>query len=550
MCALLFFQQSDEPYVMDEADFAGVVGAVADTGRPVYYRGEDLPFNVGIWHPPLYQYTAAGWQQIFGTSHTALRSYGFACVLASVLIGWLLLRRLFPRRPWLFVAWLGIFVLHPFVVQSALLPDIDSTVLVPLSLALCLGIIEAVIYRRRLMLLIAYFGFVLGLAFLAKLTTPIAFIPLVVVALAFATRSWRATIVGTAGSLGVAVAIFVTVWGSVAKLAHVEFTYPFTFTRASTGKRDLTVSERLYALWPSEIVIYWLTPLMLILTAIGVLAALRFWRTSTGQSLILLGIYVGLVVFTYNAITGPPFGFPKYYAPAVGPAVVLAVAPLAVLPRMRLSSRARSGPAALFAVLAGTVLICVCVLVYARRARFSTFPDLPWWLLLALVVTVCGGLWFATRPVRDWRDGAALIMASALIIVVVMNVGLAFQQRSAAGSTRYYPGERDLAETIEKVETLLDSSRALDRAQLLSAKDIGYGAGVRYFEDAAYLPDVERLSSLIRGRPDLVIVTRSTYDYSQIVWPEAFVRIRQLARPIWVSPHGFFTIWRVGRGER
>jgi 4-amino-4-deoxy-L-arabinose transferase-like glycosyltransferase len=96
--SLLFFQQSGELYVIDEAEFPLVAKAIADTGRPVYYRGEDLPANVGIWHPPLYAYTLGVWVELFGSSHVAVRSFGFACALIAAALGWLVIRRLFPER--------------------------------------------------------------------------------------------------------------------------------------------------------------------------------------------------------------------------------------------------------------------------------------------------------------------------------------------------------------------------------------------------------------------------------------------------------------------
>ena len=42
----------------------------------------------------------------------------------------------------------------------------------------------------------------------------------------------------------------------------------------------------------------------------------------------------------------------------------------------------------------------------------------------------------------------------------------------------------------------------------------------------------------------MLVVTRSKFDFSQLVWPDAFARIDELADPIWVSPSGDFTIWK------
>jgi len=553
--AWLFFQQASEQYVMDEADFAGVARAIAHTGRPVYYRGEDLPRLSGIWHPPLYQYTSGLWVWIFGTSHTALRSYGFFCAVLAAGLGYLVLRRLFPQRhPWLALVWLGLFLLHPYLVQSALLPDIDGTALVVLSLLVLWLAAETVVARRwRPATASVLFGVALGLAFLAKLTTPLALVPLVTAALALGYHSWRWALGGTALAAAVAAAVFCAVWGSISELANLSFTFPFTFTYSSavTKSGHPTLAERLHLLSPTTPVMFWLTPLLLAVFAAGMLVALRELRRPAEQVVLLCAAYAITVFVVYNEITGTPFGFPKYYAPALGPALVVAVAPLGLLApgTLALRRRLRTTTVAGIALALLAALSLAAYAEYRRRAVHSVYPGRPLWLLVGLGAAALVALIALVRPRRSPATVVAFLVVAALTTLATTNLGEAIYQSRQVTTVRYFPGELGQAQTVAEVRRLLGPAGER-HARLLSAKDIGYESGERYYEDLRYLPDPARLERLLRSHPDLVIVTRNDYDYSQLVWPQAFALIRREARPIWHSAGGMTEPWWVPRNQR
>jgi 4-amino-4-deoxy-L-arabinose transferase-like glycosyltransferase len=550
--SLLFFQQSTELYVIDEAEFPLVAKAIADTGRPIYYRGEDLSANVGIWHPPLYSYTLGVWVEWFGSSHVAVRSFGFACALIAALLGWLVIRRLFPdRHRWLGTAWLGIFLLHPYVIQSALLPDIDSTVLVASSMFALWVLTEAVVARRWSPLATScLFGVVLGVNLLAKLTTPIALIPLFIIGLALSTRSVRWTLGGTLIFSAVAAALFCAIWGGISAVAHLDFGYPFTFTYDSVVSRSgsKSLEQHIHELKPSPPVLFWLTPILLIAFACGTLSAIAAARRRAGQAVLLIAFFAAMVFFAYNVITGPPFGFPKYYAPALGPAAIVALAPFGLSSRAGVAWRhpwTRSLLGALVAAFAA--LVIASYLEYPHGSSVKLFPERPAWFLILAGLLVVAVLVVLVRPLqvrhqaRTWGLG---LLAATLVVLVGTNVATAMRQRSAAASVRYFPGERDFSVTITKLRALDLDHAALEHATLISAKDVGYESGVRYYEDGLYLSDPARLGKLLRSSPNMLMVTRNDYDFSAIVWPKAFATIRKVAHPIWVSPTGTFTIWK------
>jgi 4-amino-4-deoxy-L-arabinose transferase-like glycosyltransferase len=556
--SLLFFQQSKELYVIDEAEFPLVAKAIAQTGRPIYYRGEDLPANIGIWHPPLYSYTLAVWGQVFGFSHVAVRSFGYACALIAAAFGLLIVRRLFTDPTgWLDTAWLGVFLLHPYVIQSALLPDIDSTVLVASSMFALWVVTEVVVARRWTPLGASIiFGVALGINALAKLTTPIALIPLMIIGLALSTRSIRWTMAGTVIFSVVAAGLFTAVWGFIAGAARLDFWYPFTFTYQSVVSRSgsQSVEQHLRALWPGPSVLFWLTPLLLIAFIVGLLAALRVARGRTGQALLVIGAFAAMVFFAYNVITGPPFGFPKYYAPALGPMAIVAIAPFGV-PKGELFAWRRPCSPLHLSLAAALVVVIVSVgyLDYVPQTVQRAYPERSHWLLVAIGAVIAVALVVLVRrlPTRSWLFAwGSLAAATLLAVLVVTNLSTDMRQRSSPSSVRYFPGERDFSITVAKLRALTLNHASEERASLISAKDIGYESGVRYYEDDFYLGDPQRLGRLLRSSPEMLMVTRDDYDFSALVWPKAFRVIRRLAHPLWVSPSGTFTIWQTNTTAR
>jgi hypothetical protein len=259
----------------------------------------------------------------------------------------------------------------------------------------------------------------------------------------------------------------------------------------------------------------------------------------------LAALYALIVFFTYNEVTTPPFGYPKYYVPALGPALLVVLAPLAFLDVARLRRHTLSLLSGAVGGMALLGLVAIGYLEYARRHLLSTFPARPWWfLLLAGIAVLAGLLGLVFRNVRAPRELATVAVFAAVILLGAIDVSEALYQRSQPESVRYFPGERDEQVTIDKIRDLTLSQRAEKDAVLISGKDIGFEAGVRYYEDDLYLANVSSFAGLVRRHPGIWLVTRSMYDYSQIVYPRTFALLPRLARRVWVSPSGDFTIWR------
>src|ERR1019366_6119587 len=84
----LFAASGWKPLQLDNMDFPAVAKQTAATGLPVYYRGEENPRHLGLYHPPLYIYMLAFWIDLFGFGEIQVRIFGYMCAL---LHGWIVL---------------------------------------------------------------------------------------------------------------------------------------------------------------------------------------------------------------------------------------------------------------------------------------------------------------------------------------------------------------------------------------------------------------------------------------------------------------------------
>ncbi|MEI8195874.1 MAG: hypothetical protein WCI73_08200, partial [Phycisphaerae bacterium] len=130
---LLAAVQAPKKFILDEIDFPIVSQAASLTGTPVYYRGEANAALPGNYHPTLYIHSLAAFIKVFGYSEITVRLFGVVCVLLSLAFIAALARLWWPAQPGyrraFFYLFGAVFLLHPYVLASALLPDIDSTVL-------------------------------------------------------------------------------------------------------------------------------------------------------------------------------------------------------------------------------------------------------------------------------------------------------------------------------------------------------------------------------------------------------------------------------------
>jgi hypothetical protein len=237
---------------LDNADFAAAATAVADTGKPIFYRGENDPTELALWHPPLYVYLLGGWFKVFGVGPAQARTFGALCAISQ---GWIVLAMVatlfgpavrFAIEQWFW----AIYLLNPYTVQTATILDIDSTIYGPLLCSVLLATVRlnwrAGDMRKDLPSRWDYV-LVIGtivVALWAKLTTILLVIPFVFLLLSRHWGPWRAarfTILASAG----AGALFLVTYFAYGATLHLDVRYTFGFlvysflTRGSSGHSGL-----------------------------------------------------------------------------------------------------------------------------------------------------------------------------------------------------------------------------------------------------------------------------------------------------------------------
>lgn len=238
--------QLSKPYVYDEAAFAFAGHAVASTGLPWSNLGHlqtlvpgdfSERFNWALWHPPLYVFALGEAYRRLGETESSARLLGIACnAIAAGLIFVTSIAVIWPvsrGAPIYAAVASGLYMTNPFVLQSALLLDIDGTVLVA-TISLAMLAYTLVLGNPRPLrhpISVAFLLFAMAtvtFSLWAKMTSILA---LVGVATAYRIvgrpwRPWRLLIeipVIAGGGLG----LFLGTWWLVASRMGMPFDFPF-----------------------------------------------------------------------------------------------------------------------------------------------------------------------------------------------------------------------------------------------------------------------------------------------------------------------------------
>ena len=504
--------QVRESFVIDEMEFPRVAEAVAETGRPVYYRGEESPTHLGIFHPPLYGYTLGAWIALFGFSEAAVRLFGVLLMVGTAWTGVRIVKLLGLARQWGPPAFLALFLLHPYVIQSALLPDIDGTVLLFATVLLFYEITRVARKEDSVRNSAMRLGLALALAMAAKLTSVIV-IPALFVGILFG-RGLKRAVVLTGLSTVVGGSVFLIAWWTLASIADLPFAFPFEFTIQSGlkgGVSEAGVGELLRRLIPAQSTIYWLGVLLPAMAIVGTGILLAQWKSHAHRRVTLVFSLwsFGAIAF-FSLISGAPFGFPKYYIAAIPTMAIVGIVPVdAVLEQAAPRSSSRWLGLALVLVLAG-----VSGWQFAQvsdQARYA-WPGYLWTVALVVLSALVmasvirqRGMWLLTLPVT-----------ALLIATLSYNLGMAAVQAADERSVRYFPGEVGFDETVDRLKELVGPDDLI-----LVPKDIGSATYNRYHEEEQLFLDLDLLAEVLADEDVEYAVVRKDRDYSYLVFPEA-----------------------------
>jgi hypothetical protein len=492
--AILFAIPAAKPFYLDNMDFPAVAKATAETGLPVYYRGEENPHHLGLYHPPLYIYALAAWFRVLGFGEAQARLFGLVCLF---LHGWvvLCLLRLFLGKevqrttaPWFW----GLFLLNPYTLQGAAVLDIDTTVYGPLLA----GLVAAALrinwsdgqprqdgLRMSGLCLIALLT---ALAFWAKLTTSLSVIPVVLLLLARG-QGWRNALIRGGGAVLAGVLIFLATYAIYGRITGLDITFSFRFLLFSLHQRSGSGNgvEWLASHWRTfrdmaRWQILWTGMLPWAVSGATLLwLAWKSWRERTRKAVDMLivlawalfvtGFYCGLT-YTFG---GAPF---KYVYIAWGiVCVVFSAWAARAWERLQEQTGIRMGR------WAGWLFAGFCLLVSAEYLQDRTIltgqissPDLA--LMLSPAALALAGI-------LCWRHlkGPWLYYSGALAYVGAMS-GLALAMTRAPYPTTYDYGQLGFDDTVCFIRAHTEPGDAI-----LSMKDVGFRAGRRYFENYGYV---------------------------------------------------------------
>ena len=535
-----------EPYVIDEVDFPLLGQAIKHTGLPIYYRGLSSPHTVGTYHVPLYGYVLAGWLSIFGESIVAVRSFSLFCALLGWVLGLRILGQLCAalqlrfQFPALIYSLLSLTT--AYYIQSAVLPDIDETMLLVSylgAITLLLDWMRKPNWRHTLGC-----GVLLGVALLSKMTTTLAFFLLLPLAAWFGNRRagvsrWFQLVTIPVVGIG----LFLAAWASLSAALSLNFWYPFRFTFVSATSRT-GGGDRLARIVGNAIAnnrgFQWLG-LGFAMSLLGGMASavvLAVRRPSARGPLAIVLVATLIVIAAYTVITGPVFWFCKYYV------VVMPLAAATVAIAIGASGVLRPKRQEVIALALVTFGCLVWMIVRERDA--ALLPEAPVWLgirgrgtLFIVSVFLIASfvvLWAARREARAGL--AAMLLIPFVLLSVCQNIGIAVAQAAADYATRYYYGERGMKEAAELVRSQLGANETF-----LAAKDVGLLAGPHHFEDAAFLPDKAKLEALLTIQRPAMLVVRKGFDYSFLIYPYAENVFKKRGYRPWREIKDF-TIWR------
>jgi len=504
---ILIISQASKKFALDEVDFPVLAKAISETGLPYHYRGDTDPRSLGLWHPPLYAHSLAVFVKVFGYNETTVRAFGMCCTLISALLCILIYRELFqttdPANDRSTLIFLSLFLLHPYTIANATVPDIDSTVLPITMLVFIYGLIRMLGFRgesarplwseKNVIFLSALFALNLW----AKLTTPLILIPSAFLIFIAVGWSLRRSVSITSAFAVLGGIMFLVTYGIYCRVLALPFDFTFRFlvfsftkNASSDGSMPALLAGVISHLSYTKQFVNWLGLPFVFALALSS-GALIFKRTRPESEKVLLVLAgFGLFVMSfYLSLTGAFGGFFKYPYPAF-PILILVITHYMhshlFLKRMdgdsiRVSFRDSTiqfGHQQIWLFLFCSIAILVCYYQVAVTKDTDIFRDRPVsFVLIFSIVGIAAAISIVTAKISDSQ-----FLAYGLSILLAMMVGTQFgisrSQAVAAYPTKYNYGQIGFDETVSYLKERLETNEPI-----WSMKDIGHYANGTYIEN-------------------------------------------------------------------
>ncbi|HEY7064994.1 MAG TPA: glycosyltransferase family 39 protein [Chloroflexota bacterium] len=452
--------QLHAPLGWDEVNFYWNAQAVATIGVPYANAGflgdrgaVGTQYQYGLWHPPLYLYTLGLAFWLFGADESVARGTGVALMALTAVVVFFLARRTLPpsARDWGGLLAVVILLVSPLTIQSALVLDIDGTVLTLLLAAwsllyLCLEDAPP----RRQPLAVAVLAVAFAVTLWAKLTTPFFLLAVLFVYQVLRGRPLR----GIVHLLGIGViggVLFLGTWSLACDWLGMPFDMPFGVTWAELHDAvgsDGDLQERLEG--QALPIVAWVSPYLAALfagaTVARVAAFVRRRRLEPVDFLLGMGLVICGVYFVKLAA-----GFPKYHV-AMLPFWAVVSAHWLALGWARLPRWAAALGALGIAAACGLALGYALVYVGDNWMLDPRVVETPEGLGLVVALGALLGPLALLRPTGLGALGASLV----LVLYAGWAMSADWYHTQANYSTNYWYGNRGQREMAAVVDDLMD----------------------------------------------------------------------------------------------
>ena len=509
----LVYAQAEKKFVLDEIDFPAVALATSEKGVPVYYRGEENQNHIGIYHPPIYIYSLAGFIKLFGYSEINVRSFGMICTLMTAFLALLIFEILFPKsinRHRFSLLFLSIFLLHPYTIANTTLPDIDQTIL-PVTMLLFIYFFlkyfperpsfkksntEEKIQIKPVLVL----SLILALNFWAKMTTPLAMLPSAFCILLVSKYKLRDAFLTLVAITIISTIMFVFTYWIYCKLAVLPFDYTFqflshSFSKGTSSSGGLSNLLKKIIANASHIQFFtnWITIVFLFafFLSFGNLLSMKIKSHSEKILIILAGLALFVSVFYLSLIA--PFGnFFKYPYPVFS-LFVLTISyflSIHVFSIIKTDNLSKKWPASSLSIVFILVFAFVSLmqLVKAKDIAILTNHSNSSLFLIGIVIVgiVTGALFNKFKSFKI----LSYIATSLLATLLGVQIGISRSQAVAPYPTKYEYGKIGFEETIAYLKGRVEPDEVI-----WSMKDVGYYVNNRYIENYGYIfnPDLKNI---------------------------------------------------------
>lgn len=476
----LVFSQSSKKFTLDELDFPIVANATSQSGKPIYYRGEDSPNHIGIYHPPLYIYSLATYIKLFGFSENSVRSFGLLTTLLTAFLTVTLGRVILKDKDSIFVPiFMLLYLTNPYTTANTTLPDIDQTVLPPLII----GFILLLSINSKDKYLILIFTSLLW----SKLTTPLALIPFSFFWWINNGYNFKHSFIRCAKVFGSSLLLFIATYRIFCFYFELNFDYTFKFLAHSFSKgsgspsiydtlnkvlSNFTLSDTLFS--------YVLYPFIILYAAsLMVTFAKKFSNDSNLRNIWLLSIFPLFVTLFYLGLIAPFGGFFKYPFPVFS----LFCLTIATVSAKIFSENSTTNRIGLILISGASFIIAIAShinnpLDHKELANYiaNEYNNSPEYVYLSAVLIAV--------IIFNFKKTTAILLFITLGATIGIGLGVSRDHALSKYPTKYNYGQVGMDETIGYLKSNLNENEVI-----WSMKDVGFYSGNKYIESYSYLFD-------------------------------------------------------------